>query len=118
MGRKVGLVPEVPSIPIGTGTVAGLVAAITAFVMAVIAFINGDRSEETIGALVVGGVVLYGVITSRGKQASAAVAAAGHVEAAKQIEAGLAAKVGDGSWEKPALEGGATAASVAQSQVG
>lgn len=70
---------EAPSIPVGISTISGLIAAATAFILALIAFVNGDRSEETIGALVTGAVILYAVVSSRGKQAAAATAAAGSV---------------------------------------
>jgi len=60
-----------PEVPVGLATQAGLAGAITAFVLAVVAFIAGDRSEETIGALVAGAILLYGVVTGRMRQAEA-----------------------------------------------
>lgn len=63
------------SIPVGLSTQVGLAAALTAFVLALIAFIDGDRSEETIGALITGAVLIYGVVRSRGQQAAAQITA-------------------------------------------
>ena len=58
-------------ISIGLSTQAGIIAALIAFILAIIAFVSGNRSEETIGALVTGAVILYGVIRGRMEQAAA-----------------------------------------------
>lgn len=70
------------NVPVGFGTYLGLSGTLIAFAMAIIAFIEGDRSEETIGPLVVGGLVLYGTIKGRMDQASAKTLAKGQIIAA------------------------------------
>jgi hypothetical protein len=67
-------------VPKGLGTYLGIAGSLTAFVLAVLAFIDGDRSEETVGALVTGALILYAVVKGRMDQARAqADAAAGVV---------------------------------------
>jgi hypothetical protein len=55
--------------PVGTATVAGLTAALTAYVLAVLAVVDGDRSVEAVSALVSGTAVLCGVLWGRYRQA-------------------------------------------------
>lgn len=61
--------PAVPEVPVGVSTQAGLAATLVAYVLAVVAFLNGDRTEETVTALVVGTVALAGVMWGRFIQA-------------------------------------------------
>lgn len=61
--------PVHPPIPVGLATQAGLGTAGLAFVLAVIAFIQGDRSEETISALGVGLLSVLSVVWGRMSQA-------------------------------------------------
>lgn len=67
----------------GLASKLGTAGAVTGFIMALIAFIGGDRSEETIGPLVVGGLLLYAVVDGRMKQRAAKTIAAGQVAAAQ-----------------------------------
>jgi hypothetical protein len=64
-------------LPIGLATQAGLGTTVTAYVLAIIAFVEGDRTEETIGALVTGTVALLSVILGRYAQATAQIKAGG-----------------------------------------
>lgn len=66
-----------PPVSVGLSTLLGSGAALTAFVLAIIAFIDGDRSEETIGALVTGVLLVVAVVTSRTTQQNALVKATG-----------------------------------------
>jgi hypothetical protein len=65
------------NVSIGLATQAGLSTTVTAYVVAIIAFIQGDRTEETIGALVAGTVALLSVILGRYAQATAQIKAGG-----------------------------------------
>jgi len=60
-------------VSVGLATQTGIVGALGAFALAVIAFIEGDMSEEAVGALVSGAVILYGTIRGRMDQAKAMI---------------------------------------------
>jgi hypothetical protein len=68
---------DMQKLPIGLATQAGLSTTVTAYVVAIIAFIQGDRTEETIGALVAGTVALLSVIFGRYAQATAQIKSGG-----------------------------------------
>lgn len=78
-GAPIEVLEPAPDVPKGLGTYLGLAGSLTAFALALIAFISGDRSEETVGALVTGGLILYAVIKGRMDQASAQSRAAAQV---------------------------------------
>lgn len=63
------------TVPVGPTTIAGISGALTAFALAIVAFIDGDRSEETIGALITGAVLLATVLWGRYRQATEQIAA-------------------------------------------
>lgn len=68
--------PVGPVIPEGLTTkLSKIVLAASAVVLAVFSILEGDYSEEQIGALVTGLVTLVSLTQSRGKQAAAAYAA-------------------------------------------
>lgn len=71
--------PPKPDVPVGISTLAALVTAVLAGAGAVLAFVKGDRSEQTLG-VIAGGVVallsLIAMITSRTVQAKAQITAA------------------------------------------
>jgi hypothetical protein len=58
-------------IPIGTATAAGLSTSAGAYALAIAAYLSGDRSEGTIGALGVGTAALLTVLAGRFAQAVA-----------------------------------------------
>src|SRR4051794_5159705 len=72
--------------PVGLGTKVGLGVSSAAFVAAVVAFITGDRSEQTLGVLVsaavgaltlavtIGGRMLQAALRGRGPAADALAA--------------------------------------------
>ena len=62
--------PQGVNVPVGPSTILGSAGALTAFVVAIIALLEGDRSTETIGALVTGALLIGGVIFSRTSQAN------------------------------------------------
>lgn len=74
-------------VSVGLATVAGLGTAAGAFILALVAFIDGQRDEETIGALVTGAAILYAVVRGRAEQAAAITQARARVEAAAIDEA-------------------------------
>jgi len=57
-----------PKVSVGPSTAAGLTTTLVAFALAIVAFAEGDRTEETIMALVVGLGALAGVVWSRTRQ--------------------------------------------------
>lgn len=65
--------PKPPVIPVGLGTQVGLAATAVQWLVALVtALLAGDHSEETITALITGGVTLATVIAGRMIQAAAA----------------------------------------------
>lgn len=75
--RTVRVTAEVkPKVGIGASTVAGGSVTLVAFVLAVIAFVDGARDEATISAMVVGAVALVTTLAGRYAQAVAAINAA------------------------------------------
>lgn len=78
-GTKIEVLEPEPEVSKGLGTYLGLAGSLTAFVLAVLAFIDGDRSEETVGALVTGAIILYAVVKGRMDQAQAQAKAAAEV---------------------------------------
>jgi len=61
--------------PVGLATKVGLISSAIAGVAAGAAAVaGGDHSNETLGALVTAGIILYGVIRSRGEQAAVLLA--------------------------------------------
>lgn len=56
--------------PVGPSTVATGGGALAAFVLAILAFVQGDRSTETIGALVAGAGLIVTMVVSRTRQAN------------------------------------------------
>lgn len=70
-GADIEVLEPDTEVPKGLSTYLGLAGSLTAFALAVIAFVAGDRSEETVGALVTGGLILYAVIKGRMDQAKA-----------------------------------------------
>jgi hypothetical protein len=71
------------TVSVGFGSAAGFTGSMVAFVLAIIAFINGDRTEETVTALVVGTILLVTTIAGRFWQAKAKDNAAAIVEVEK-----------------------------------
>lgn len=66
-----------PKIPVGFATKFGVFATVAAAaVAAVTAILNGDHSDETIGALVTAGATAFALIKGRSEQAASAYAAA------------------------------------------
>jgi len=62
---------SIPQIPVGLGTKLGVVFASLASIAALVsAIIEGDHSEETIGAAVIAAASLWATISSRGGQAA------------------------------------------------
>lgn len=69
--------PLVPDVPVGLGSKVGIGSGVlVAFVGAVFAFADGDHSEETITALIVGGALILSVVWGRMLQAIAQIKAA------------------------------------------
>jgi hypothetical protein len=59
------------NVPVGVGTIAGLGSGGSALALAVVAFISGDRSQETIGALASGTFLIAITVIGRMLQAKA-----------------------------------------------
>lgn len=57
------------NVPVGVGTIAGLGSGGSALVLAVIAFISGDRSQETIAGLASGAFLIGVTVIGRMLQA-------------------------------------------------
>lgn len=73
-------------VSVGLSTVAGLGTAAGAFILALVAFINGHHDDETIGALATGAAILYAVVRGRAEQAAAITQARARVEAAAIVD--------------------------------
>lgn len=56
----------VPAIPVGPATKAGYSTAAIAFVLAIVAYLTGDHSQQTVGTLAAGGI---GLVSFAGTQA-------------------------------------------------
>jgi len=66
---------NIPGVPVGLSTKVGLAAtAIAGITAGVAAILNGDHTEETIASIITAGIILYGVIRSRGEQAAVLLA--------------------------------------------
>lgn len=58
----------IPKVPTGAATVTGYGVSLVSFVLAVIAFLTGDHSEQTVGVIVAGAVGLGALaVTSAGR---------------------------------------------------
>jgi hypothetical protein len=56
--------PKAPAVPVGPQTVAGYTFSLAAFVTAILAFIEGDRSQETLFAVVMGAASLVALVVT------------------------------------------------------
>lgn len=63
--------PQGTNVPVGVGTIAGLGSGGSALVLAVIAFISGDRSQETVAGLASGAFLIAVTVLGRMLQAKA-----------------------------------------------
>lgn len=63
--------PQGTNVPVGVGTIAGLGSGGSALVLAVIAFISGDRSQETVAGLASGAFLIAVTVIGRMLQAKA-----------------------------------------------
>lgn len=64
-----------PKVSVGLATQAGLSTTVVAYVLAIVAFIEGDRSEETVAALALGTAALVTTLWGRFAQAKEAIRA-------------------------------------------
>lgn len=58
------------NVPVGVGTIAGLGSGGSAFILALVAFISGDRSQETIAGLASGSFLIAVTVIGRMLQAA------------------------------------------------
>jgi hypothetical protein len=79
------------NVSVGPTTVAGGSVSIAGFAVAVIAFANGARDEETFSALAVGGAALFTTLAGRFAQAIAQALRARPVDPTSPIPMGEAA---------------------------
>lgn len=75
LGTVTAKVAVKPAVSVGVTTVAGGTVTVAAYAVAVVAFIQGARDEQTISALVIGTLSLLTTLGGRYAQAVAAVLA-------------------------------------------
>lgn len=91
-----------PNVPIGPSTVAGYSVTVTGVILAILAYLDGDHSQQTVGMLVAGAIaILSFLVTQAGRYAQAKVLAA-KPEAVPAV-ANLATFIGSGDDAEPEL---------------